>query len=190
MDFTSPAQPYFMSFYISLVFLVLLLFWLIRIYNRFVQLKNQVDAAWSDISVQLKRRHDLIPKLVDMVRQYARYEETLLERITALRSEGKKLDAMNQPDLEKSSKIEKNLSEQLNHLLILVEDYPDLKASRHFMALQNELSRIEDTISHARRFYNGAVRLLNTRIDTFPDLLIARLFHFDYRQYFQLDIDT
>ncbi len=79
---------------ISLIILVLLLLWLIQIYNRFVQLKNQVDTAWSDISVQLKRRHDPIPKLVDMVRQYARYEETLLERITTLRSEGKKLDAM------------------------------------------------------------------------------------------------
>lgn len=177
-----------MSFYLSLIFLLLLSVWLIRIYNRLVALKTQVDAAWSDISVQLKRRHDLIPKLVDVVRQYADYEESLLKRITVLRSEGKKLDTMHYPDLDKSSDVEQRLSEQLGRLLILAEDYPDLKASRHYIDLQKELSTIEDTIAHARRFYNGAVRLLNTRTDSFPDLFIARLFKFKPRQYFQLDI--
>ncbi len=126
-----------MSFYLSLIFLLLLSVWLIRIYNRLVALKTQVDAAWSDISVQLKRRHDLIPKLVDVVRQYADYEESLLQRITVLRSEGKKLDAMHYPDLDKSSDVEQRLSEQLGRLLILAEDYPDLKASRHYIDLHH-----------------------------------------------------
>ncbi len=176
-----------MSFYIS-VFIFVVIIWLIRIYNHLVNLKNQVDAAWSDISVQLKRRHDLIPKLVDMVKQYARYEQNLLKRITTLRSEGKKLEQLHRPDLDKSSEIEFHITKQLGRLIIIAEDYPDLKASQHFIALQKELSAIENTIQHARRFYNGAVRLLNTRIESFPDIFIAHIFNFQPRQYFQLDL--
>lgn len=173
------------TFIIALVCLI----WLIRIYNHLVHLKNQVDAAWSDISVQLKRRHDLIPKLVDVVKQYAQYEQAVLSRVTALRTEGRKLEEMTSPDLNQTGEIEKQLSEQLGQLIILAEDYPDLKASEHFTALQNELSAVENTLQHSRRFYNGAVRLLNTRIDSFPDLIVARLFNYRYRQYFQMDME-
>lgn len=160
------------------------LIWLIIIYNRLVKLRNQAAAAWSDISVQLKRRHDLIPKLVAVVKQYAHYEETVLSKITLLRSESEKAR-----NLASKGQIEADLTLYMNKLVLLVEDYPELKASSHFLSLQHELSSVEDTIQHARRFYNGSVRLLNTRIDTFPDILIARVFNYQYREYFQLEFD-
>jgi len=160
---------------------------MIRIYNALVTLKNQVDAAWSDIGVQLKRRHDLIPKLIDVVQQYARYEQTILSRITLLRSENKKLDEMDHSDLEQTGIMEHKLEQKIKSLLILAEAYPDLKASGHFIELQRELSAIENTLQHARRFYNGSVRLLNTKMDSFPDLMVARLFNYQYRQYFQME---
>lgn len=171
---------------LTLVFLFIIFFWIIKIYNRFVTLKNQVDAAWSDISVQLKRRHDLIPKLVDVVQQYSDYEDNLLTRLTSLRAAGKKLESIN-PDLVKTGLIEKNITKQLGRLILLVEDYPDLKASEHYIELQKELTRVEDTLQHARRFYNGAVRLLNIRIDSIPDLIIARLFRYQHRLYFDME---
>lgn len=167
---------------------ITILLWFIIIYNRFVSLKNQVDAAWSDISVQLKRRHDLIPKLVEVVQQYTSYEQAILDRITTLRSAGKKLEDINKTDLNKTAQIEQTLTEQLHRIIILSEDYPDLKASQHFIELQKELSVIEDTLQHARRFYNGVVRLLNTRIDTFPDLILAKVFNYKYRVYFQVEM--
>ncbi|MCW8929236.1 MAG: LemA family protein [Gammaproteobacteria bacterium] len=166
-----------------------LIIWLIIIYNRLVSLKNQVEAAWSDISVQLKRRHDLIPKLVEVVKQYASYEQALLTQVTEIRTQSQKLDDLKALDLNETGLLEQNITEQLGKIKILAEDYPDLKASQHFIELQKELSIIEETLQHARRFYNGAVRMLNTRIDTFPDLAIARLFSFKYRQYFQMDMN-
>ncbi len=172
---------------LSLIVTSCLIIWFIIIYNRFISLKNQAEAAWSDISVQLKRRHDLIPKLVDVVRQYASYEKAVLSRVTTLRAEGQRMESLKDRDLNKTGQLEKSLSEQLGQIKILAESYPDLKASQHFIELQKELSVIEETLQHARRFYNGAVRLLNTRIDSFPDLAIARLFNFRYRQYFQMD---
>ena len=164
--------------------LAISLFWLIVIYNRFVKLINQVDAAWSDINVQLKRRHDLIPKLVAVVKQFASYEQAVLSKITLLRSESE-----NARNLNSKGVIEADISSFMNKLLLLVEDYPELKASQNFLSLQQELSRVEDTIQHARRFYNGSVRVLNTRIDTFPDVLVARLFNYQYAEYFQLEYD-
>ena len=175
---------------LTIIFLISLLIWFIRIYNKLVVLKNQVDAAWSDISVQLKRRHDLIPKLVEMVQQYAQYEQATLTRVTTLRTESKKLKAMKKTDLDQTGIIEHDLEQQIKKLIILAEDYPDLKASQHFIELQKELSIVEDTLQHARRFYNGSVRLLNTRIDTFPDIMLAKLFNYQYRQYFQMELDS
>lgn len=160
------------------------LIWLIIIYNRLVKLRNQAAAAWSDISVQLKRRHDLIPKLVAVVKQFASYEQAVLSKVTLLRSESEKAR-----NLASKGQIEADLTLYMNKLVLLVEDYPELKASSHFLSLQHELSSVEDTIQHARRFYNGSVRLLNTRIDTFPDILIARVFNYQYREYFQLEFD-
>ncbi len=165
---------------------IALFIWSIIIYNRLVTLKNQSEAAWSDISVQLKRRHDLIPKLVEVVQQYAHYEESVLSRITALRSEGQKISQVIHTDRGKAGQLEQSLEAHIKQIIVLAEDYPDLKASQHFIELQTELSHIEDTLQHARRFYNGAVRLFNTRIDSFPDLLIAKVFHYQAHAYFQL----
>ncbi len=178
-----------MSSILTTIFIIILLIFIIRIYNKLVALKNQVDAAWSDISVQLKRRHDLIPKLVEVVQQYAQYEQAVLTRVTTLRSESKKLEKINEDDLKQTGLVEQELEQQIKKLVILAEDYPDLKASEHFIELQRELSIVEDTLQHARRFYNGAVRLLNTQIDSFPDLIMARLFNYQYRQYFQMERD-
>ena len=171
------------------IIIISLFIWLIIIYNRFISLKNQVDAAWSDISVQLKRRRDLIPKLVEVVKQYASYEQAVLSRVTEIRTQSQKMEQLKELDLDETGQLEKRLTEQLSQIKILAEDYPDLKASRHFIELQKELSVIEETLQHARRFYNGAVRMLNTRIDTFPDLAVANVFNFKYRQYFQMDMN-
>lgn len=171
------------------IIIISLFIWLIIIYNRFISLKNQVDAAWSDISVQLKRRHDLIPKLVEVVKQYASYEQAVLSRVTEIRTQSQKMEQLKEMDLDETGQLEKRLTEQLSQIKILAEDYPDLKASGHFIELQKELSVIEETLQHARRFYNGAVRMLNTRIDTFPDLAVANVFNFKYRQYFQMDMN-
>lgn len=154
--------------------------WFIVIYNRLVKLRNQVDAAWSDIGVQLKRRHDLIPKLVDVVRQYAGYEQAVISRITLLRTES---DRVTSPD--DKGEVEEVIRDQLKQLVLIAEDYPDLKTSEQYLNLQRNLSEVENFIQHARRFYNGSVRLFNTCIETFPDMLVARALKARPREYFQ-----
>jgi LemA protein len=168
---------------IGLIIAGLLLFG-IFLYNRFVTLRNQTLAAWSDIDVQLKRRHDLIPKLVDAVKQYAAYEQSTLEAVTELRSQSERLN-----DPEDKGRLETQLGQQVHKLIALAEDYPELKANRSFLSLQQDISLVEQDLQHARRYYNGSVRMLNTRVDSFPDLLIARLFGFKHATYFQLDED-
>ncbi len=165
-----------------IVFFVAVLAWFIIIYNLFVRDKNRVLAAWSDIDVQLKRRHDLIPKLIDAVKQYADYESSTLTAITVLRSES--VDASG---IEKKGQIESQLSTKLHQLIALAEDYPDLKANQSFLDLQNNLTDVENHIQYARRYYNGSVRNLNIRVDSFPDMLIARLFQFIPAEYFDFD---
>ena len=156
--------------------------WAIIIYNLLVRDKNRVLAAWSDIDVQLKRRHDLIPKLIDAVKQYAAYESTTLSTITTLRSES---DAVS--GVEKKGKIEGELGKKLHQLIAIAEDYPDLKANQSFLDLQQNLTDVENHIQYARRYYNGAVRNLNIRIDSFPDLFIARQFRYKPAEFFDFD---
>ncbi|MEW5755955.1 MAG: LemA family protein [Pseudomonadota bacterium] len=165
-----------------MILIVALALWAVAIYNLLVRDKNRVLAAWSDIAVQLKRRHDLIPKLVEVVQRYAGYERATLERVVTLRSQSEHVEAIAQ-----KGRIESELAGQLHRLIALAEQYPDLKASAHFLALQRDLSAVEDHIQYARRYYNGAVRNLNIRVDSFPDLLIARLFGYRHAEYFQLD---
>jgi len=165
-----------------IVFFVAVIAWFIIIYNLLVRDKNRVLAAWSDIDVQLKRRHDLIPKLIDAVKQYAAYESTTLSAITVLRSES--ADASG---IEKKGQIESQLSTKLHQLIALAEDYPDLKANQSFLDLQNNLTDVENNIQYARRYYNGAVRNLNIRVDSFPDMLIARTFNFIPAEFFDFD---
>jgi len=156
--------------------------WGIVIYNNLVNDKNTSLAAWSDIDVQLKRRHDLIPKLVEAVKQYSNYESGLLQTVTELRSQAKSIE-----NVAERENVERELHSQVHKLIAIAEDYPDLKANQNFLALQNDISEVEKDIQFARRYYNGAVRNINPRIDTFPDLIIARLFNYKYHIYFQLD---
>ena len=156
--------------------------WAVVIYNRLVRDRNRVAAAWSDIDVQLKRRHDLVPKLVESVRAYAGFEQATLARVTELRNQGANIEAVAERGL-----LEGLLGAQLQRLFVLAEDYPELKANASFLDLQRNISDVEGHLQHARRYYNGAVRNLNTRIDTFPDLLLARSFGYRYAEYFELD---
>ena len=162
-----------------------LLFWGVFLFNRLIADRHRVAAAWSDIQVQLKRRRDLIPKLVDTVRGYADYEQALLTAVTELRARSETaLDAA------ESGPLEGELGQGVRRLLALAEAYPELKANTVFLELQQELSRTEDQIQLSRRFYNGAVRIWNTRRETFPDLLLVRLFGWRPRDYFDTREDA
>ncbi len=156
--------------------------WAVWIYNRLVRDRNLTRASWSDIGVQLKRRHDLVPKLVDAVRAYASYENQRLEELTRLRAAAERATAPGE-----SAGVEQDLGRGIVQLIAVAEAYPDLKASEQFLTLLRELSGVEDHIQYARRFYNGAVRDYNVRIESFPDLLIALAFGFAPAEFFELD---
>lgn len=153
----------------------------ITIYNRLVRDRQRVRTAWSDIDVQLKRRYDLIPKLVAAVGQYARYEQSTLRTLIELRSRTGQVN-----DVGEKGALETQIGGGLRSLIVLAEAYPELKADQSFLQLQGELSEVENHIQYARRFYNGSVRNLNTRIDSFPDLLIARVFRYAPQPFFEL----
>lgn len=159
-----------------------LLTWGIYLYNRLVRDRHRVDAAWSDIDVQLKRRHDLLPKLVEAVRQYAAYEQATLSSVVELRGRSREIDSP-----AAKGHVERDIGSGVQRLVALAESYPELKANRSFLDLQQRLSDVEDQIQFARRFYNGAVRTFNTRLDTFPDLLVGRALAYEPREYFELD---
>ena len=161
-----------------------LLVWMIIIYNLLVRDKIRVLTGWSDIDVQLKRRHDLIPKLVEAVKQYAAFESATLTTITELRTRSEKSN-----QVDEIADTETALESEIKQILVLAEAYPDLKASQSFLDLQHNLTNVEEHIQYARRYYNGAVRNLNTRIETFPDLLIAKFFRYRYANYFQADLN-
>lgn len=152
------------------------------LYNGFVRDRNRVLSAWSDIDVQLKRRHDLLPKLVEAVRRYADYERVTLESITQLRARSEQAS-----EVREIGALEGALGAGVRRLFALVEDYPELAADAGFLDLQRNVSEVEDHIQYARRYYNGAVRALNTRVDSFPDLLVARVFAFRPAPYFELE---
>ncbi|MCK5364010.1 MAG: LemA family protein [Gammaproteobacteria bacterium] len=168
-----------------LMALIAFLVWGVFIYNRLVGDKNRVLSAWSDIDVQLKRRHDLIPKLVDAVRHYAAYESATLTEVTELRARSRQSDS-----IAEIGGVESQLAGRVRDLVALAEDYPDLKADDAFLTLQKDLTDVENTIQYARRYYNGAVRMLNTRIDSFPDTLVAGMFRFIKADYFEIDDAT
>jgi LemA protein len=154
------------------------------IYNRLVRSRNRVDTAWSDIDVQLQRRHDLIPRLVKAVDQYASYEKATLEAVTELRAE-----AMHQAEIRARGKAEEKLSAGIGRLLALAENYPDLKANENFLNLQNELVETENYLQFARRYYNGSVRDYNTMTESVPSNIVAGLFGFTARDFFQKSSD-
>src|SRR5210317_1645033 len=164
------------------LFFAALFVWSVFIYNRLVRDRQRVLTAWSDIDVQLKRRYDLIPKLVAAVEQYASYERSTLETLIELRSRTGQVN-----DVGEKGAIESQIGGGLRSLMALVESYPELKADQSFLQLQSELTEVENHIQYARRFYNGSVRNLNTRIDSFPDLLLARVFKFIPKPFFELE---
>jgi len=151
----------------------------IFIYNRLVRDRNRVLAAWSDIDVQLKRRHDLLPKLVEAVKQYAAYEQATLAAVVELRGR-----AVTATEVKARGDLEQELGAGIQRLLAIAESYPELKANQNFLDLQRNISEVENHIQYARRFYNGAVRNLNIRIDSFPDLLVARAFGYRHAEFF------
>jgi len=154
------------------------------VFNDLIAARNQVRAAWSDIDVQLTRRHDLVPQLVAAVQGYASYERATLTTLTELRAR-----AVSAASLADKAEVEGELAKQIDRILALQERYPDLKASENFLALQRELVEIEDHLQYARRFYNGAVRDLNTKIETFPALIIARAAAFKPAEFFRSGAD-
>lgn len=157
---------------------------IVVLYNRLIQARNRVDTAWSDIDVQLQRRHDLIPRLVKAVDAYAKYEKATLEAVTELRAE-----AMRQTSIRERSKAEDQLSEGVHKLIALAESYPDLKANENFLNLQNELVETENYLQFARRYYNGSVREYNTMTESVPSNIIAGIFNFRARSFFQKSSD-
>lgn len=165
-----------------LIILGIVVLLLIFIFNRFVSLRNRAKEAWADIEVQLKRRYDLIPNLVNTVKGYATHEQSAFENVTRARSA-----AMGAPDnLADKGQAENMLTGALKSVFAIAEAYPDLKANQNFLALQNELSDTENKIQAARRFYNTNVRDLNTSIESFPGNLIARMFNFSKMEFFDL----
>jgi LemA protein len=154
------------------------------IYNRLIGLRNRAEAAWSDIDVQLKRRHDLVGNLVETVKGYATHEAQTLQRVTEARTRAESA-AGGGP--RAAAQAANALTGQLRTIFALAEGYPDLKASQNFQDLQRSLETLEDAIQHARRYYNAVVRDLNTRIQSIPDVLVARPLGFREREYFELD---
>lgn len=156
----------------------------VALYNRLIRSRNRVDNAWSDIDIQLQRRHDLIPQLVTAVEQYSRYEKATLEAVTELRAA-----AMRVVDVRARGRAEQKLSEAVGRIVVLSESYPDLKANENFMKLQAELVETEDYLQFARRYYNASVRDYNTMTATVPSNIIADTFKFDEREFFQKTSD-
>ena len=156
----------------------------IALYNRLIRSRNRVDTSWSDIDVQLQRRHDLIPRLVTAVDQYAKYERATLEAVTELRAE-----AMQQADVRARGRAEEKLSAGIGRLIALAENYPDLKANENFLNLQNELVETENYLQFARRYYNGSVRDYNTMTETVPSNIVASTFNFKPKDFFQKSSD-
>src|SRR3977135_3355357 len=166
--------------WIVLGVLVLFGFFLIGMYNSLVQLRVRSDSAWSDIDVQLKRRHDLIPNLVKTVKGYATHEKSTFENIAKLRSQ-----AMQASGPVDKAAAENQLTGALKSLFAVAENYPQLQASQEFTQLQNSLSETEDAIQNSRRYYNAVVRDLNTKIQSFPTNILAGMFNFQARQFFE-----
>ncbi|MCR9218350.1 MAG: LemA family protein [bacterium] len=167
------------------VVVLLPLIYVLAIYNRLVSIRAHMRESWSDVDVELKRRYELIPNLVETVKGYATHERETLEQVTRLRNQA----AAEHDDLSSQSRDEQALIEGLRRIFVVVEDYPELKSDKNFRQLQAELANTEDRIAAARRFFNGNVRELNQLVEMFPSNLIAGAFGFSRSEYFQLDDD-
>ena len=170
--------------YFAIIIFVLLGYSL-YIYNRFVTLNTRVHEAWSDIDVQLKLRHDLIPNVVETVKSYGEYEQETLEEITTLRTQSQQVSRPS----EKQG-IEGGISQDLKKIIALAEAYPDLKADKNFRHLQQTLTEVEDKLQYARRYYNGTVRDFNILVQSAPSNLIANMFGYESKEFFEIEYAT
>lgn len=171
-----------MGFLIFVVFIGLLIAMFVGIYNSLIKLRNMSEQSWSDINVQLKRRYDLVPNLVETVKGYASHEKDTFEKVVQARNA-----AMQASSPGDKAQAENILQSTLKSLFALAESYPDLKANQNFVELQKELSNIEEQIQLSRRYYNAVVRDLNTKIESVPSNLVANMFGFTKKEYFELD---
>jgi LemA protein len=169
---------------IIVVLIVLAVLFFVFAFNGVVRLRNRVESAWSQISVQLQRRHDLIPNLIETVKGYAAHESTTLEAVTAARTNAVQAQ---QAGPAQQAQAENVLTGALRQLFAVSERYPDLKANQNFLALQEELTSTEDRVAYARQFYNDSVQRYNTRIETFPTVFIAGMFNFSKREFFEAE---
>ena len=165
---------------LGIIILAVLFLW--SVYNSLITLRVRVDEAWSDITVQLKRRLDLIPNLVETVKGYAKHESGVFTAVTEARA-----NALNAKGVKETAAAENKFEGALKSLFAVAESYPDLKASQNFIELQQELVDTEDKIQASRRFYNGGVRDLNTKIQVFPNNVVANMFNFKSREFYELD---
>lgn len=159
-----------------------LVFWFIAVYNKLIKLRNMKEEGWSGIDVQLKRRSNLIPNLLESVKGYMKHESGVLENVTELRTQ-----SMNATTVGSKIAAESALTRSLGKLFAVAENYPDLKASQNFIDLQDELATLEDEIQMARRYYNGTVRNLNVGIETFPNSIVAGMFDFEKAEFFEIE---
>ncbi len=173
-----------MELWVILGVLGIIVIWLISIFNRIIALKQKRNNAFSDIDVQLKQRHDLIPNLVNTVKAYAKHESELLSKVTDARAM-----AMKGGTVKDKSEAESILGAAMMNLMAVAENYPDLKADTNFRQLQDELSEIENKIAAARRFFNNATSEFNTVIQQFPGVIVARIFNFSEEDFFELSED-
>ncbi len=168
--------------WIILAVVVLLLLFLVLSYNRLVKLRNRIANAWAQIDVQLRRRYDLIPNLVETVKGYAKHEKSTFEAVTQARA-----NAINAQGVVAQAEAENQITGALKSLFAVAEAYPDLKANQNFLQLQEELTSTEGRIAYARQFYNDAVLQLNTKVQSFPSNVIANMFGFREHEYFEAD---
>lgn len=172
-------------FLVLLVLIVVVAAWLIGLYNGLVGLRNAVKNAWSQIDVQLKRRHDLIPNLVETAKGYVKHERETLENITNARSR-----AMGADTVGEKAKAESALSGAISKFMLVVENYPDLKANQNFLALQEELTSTENKIAFSRQAYNDQVMLYNNKIQMFPSNIVAGMFNFQPSEFFEIENES
>ena len=173
--------------WIVVAIVVLLIVAFIASYNRFVRQRNLVQESWRQIDVELRRRHDLIPNLVETVKGYAAQERTVLTSVTEARGAAMQAMQVAGSGVAAQAQAESALGRALGGLFAVAENYPDLKSSQNFLALQQQLAETEDRIAAGRRFYNGNVRALNTRVEAFPSSIVASMFNFTKAEYFEVE---
>jgi len=170
------------ALWILIIIIAVFIFAAIAIYNGLITLRNRADNAWAQVDVQLRRRYDLIPNLVETVKGYAQHEREVFQKVTEARSQ-----AINAGSVEEQGKAENMLTGALKSLFAVVENYPELKANQNFLMLQEELAGTEGKISYARQFYNDTVMKFNTKQQVFPSNMIANMFGFKEKEYFEIE---